>query len=262
MNAASYIRPLRLEIRDKTATNDAPWSVFDLADTQAQAEDKLVRARVSAQCEARILPNAELAAELEPIVQDTPGTLQLLEQIQTENMALRRDLNSTRAELANFRKEKAAAAAPLDALAGETPLPFGVGDVMRDIYTGVAVRVTELNPKSKMGNPRPGFAWVNLTTKEGDKDHTGWCPLASVGCFVKIKEGDPVKIAPGENPEPTLPPEAEAATAPEAAHAAAAPIVPPVPVPHVPVNRRPARATHRSATPPAHHKPHKPAAKK
>ncbi len=180
---------------------------MDFAQTQDQAASKIKRAKLPDDWESRIVSNEAIGAPApaaEP--QDTEATRQLLEGINAEKLTLQRQLNAANNELAKLRTGRAVAApatsaAPtVDALAGESPLPFGVGDWMRDIHTGVAIKVTELNPKHTWGpakgEVRPGFAWENLSTKPGDKDHTGFCPLASIGCFLKIKEGDPVKIEP------------------------------------------------------------------
>lgn len=271
MNAKNFVPPLRLEIRDKSAANDASWFAFDTAQTEAQAADKLKRHRVVDTCETRLVPNetVSLAAAAQPVIQDTAATRQLLEQIQTENLALRREANSAKEQLAEFKKMPTPAP-EIDALAGLTPLPFNVGDWMRDIHTGVAVRVTELNPKSKMGNPRAGFAWENLSTKPGDKDHTGWCPLASVGCFVKIKEGDPVKIDPKGTesaPPPKVQPAAQVVQAVPAAAGATSTassettvkIAPAPLIAAANVNRTPApraaRTPHKRLPKPAKHTP-------
>lgn len=282
MNAKNFVPPLRLEIRDKTPA-DAPWSMFDTAQTESQATDKIKRQKISDTCETRVVDNAPFSAPMatETIVKDTPATIQLIEQIQTDNLALRRETNSARAELAKFKKMPTNPLPPvsavvvppqIDAIVGETPLPFGVGDLLRDIHTGVAVRVTELNPKSKMGNRRPGFAWENLTTKPGDKDHTGWVPLASVGCFVQIKEGDPLKIDPNGKesaPPPEITPAAEIAQTPPAAagatetsSGAASVKIAPVPlIAAAKVNRTPAprvaRTPHERKKPARHTPKHK-----
>ncbi len=116
-------------------------------------------------------------------------------------------------ETAMSTKETATptAASAVDAIVGSTPLPFGVGDTLRDVHTGVAVRVTAINGAYKSGKPRAGFAWENLSTQPGDKDHTGFCPLESVGCFEKVaKNAKPVAEPSGEEaPPPEVKPAAE-----------------------------------------------------
>lgn len=260
MNAKNFVPPFRLEIREKTPA-DAPWSVFDTAQTEAQAADKLKRHRIAETCETRVVPNETItiAAAVAPVAQDTAATRQILEQIQTENLALRRETNSANEQLAKFKKMPTPLP-PIDALTGETPLPFGVGDWLRDVHTGVAVRVTELNPKSKMGNRRPGFAWENLSTQPGERDHTGWCPLISVGCFVKIKEGDPVKIDPNGKesaPPPEIIPAAELVQAAPAAAGAPSSLIDSAKVNRTPAPRAPRTAHQRPAKPAKHSPKHK-----
>ncbi len=210
MSTQFSLPPLRIEVRATPtpgAEATAPWNFLDFAQTEDQANSKIKRAKLPEDWESRIVPNEPIGAAApaaEP--QDTPATRQLLEGINSEKLTLQRQLNEANNELAKFRK--APEAPKVDAIAGETPLPFKIGDWLRDIHTGVAIKVTEFNPKHTWGpakgQVRPGFAWENMSTKPGEKDHTGFCPLASIGCFVPIKEGDPVKLEP-EAPVATTP---------------------------------------------------------
>jgi hypothetical protein len=227
MSTQFSLPPLRIEVRavpTPGAEATSPWNFLDVAQTQDQADSKIKRAKLPTDWESRTVANEPIGAApaaAEP--QDTPETRQLLETINAEKLTLQRQLNAAQNQVARMLKysldepalrrkfglENAAFEKPaVDALAGETPLPFGVGDWMRDIHTGVAIKVTELNPKHThgpaRGEVRPGFAWENLSTQPGDKDHTGFCPLGSIGCFVKIKEGDPVKLEPSA-PVPSTP---------------------------------------------------------
>lgn len=66
-------------------------------------------------------------------------------------------------------------------------IPFRAGQLVRDRNTNVVVRVLELNPNHpRTGNPRKGFSWENTTTRPGQKDHTGFCPVQSVSCFEAV----------------------------------------------------------------------------
>lgn len=218
MTRHPHTPPLRIEIRATPtpgAEDSAPWHLLDLAQTETQAADKIARAKLPAGTETRVRPNTALTGQ-ETILADTPETKQLVEQLNSEKLGLHRQLISANARLAMHEK---LAATPTDAVVGPTPLPFDVGATMRDVHTGVAVRVTAINPPHpRTGNIRPGFAWENLTTKPGEPDHTGFCPLASVGCFTLIRETDPVFTPPSgaEAPPPPVKPAAPAPVASDA----------------------------------------------
>ncbi len=79
---------------------------------------------------------------------------------------------------------------PLDAITGETPLPYGVGATLRDVHTGTTIEVTEVF----RSNRRFAFAWK---TADGS---TGKCPIASLGCFELIST--PATATAGESGAP------------------------------------------------------------
>lgn len=193
MSAKNYSPPLRIEIRTATPTNDAPWLVLDVAQTDQQAFDKLKRHKIGADAETRVAPNDPLSVIAPPVVVDTAETKLLLEQYGIENMTLRRENNSLAREIAELKKKNLPPAAKLDALAGETPLPFEPGDLVRDVHTGGAVKVTEINPPHPRSNlPRPGFAYESIA----EPGKFGFVPLASVGCYVKVSAGAPAHAEP------------------------------------------------------------------
>ncbi len=67
--------------------------------------------------------------------------------------------------------------------------PFEPGQLVRDRATQVIVRVAAVNPPHpRTGNPRRGFSWVNTENNTGDKDHTGFCPEQSAGCFELVPQ--------------------------------------------------------------------------
>jgi hypothetical protein len=222
MSAIKFVPPLRIEIRDVSAAGETPWFFFDSAQTQSQAEDKIKRHRVSSDCETRIIPNDPLRLVPDSVMEDTPETKTLIEQLNLDRLGLQRQLNSAMAELEALNREKAIALSPrVDVAAEAAKLPFEIGDVLRDVHVGWSVKVTGFGRK----HPReetifPGFHWVNLSNNPGDPDHTGWCPAASIGCYVKVKASDPVKAEPtGEEvqygvPAGTVTPTASAAIEP------------------------------------------------
>lgn len=219
MSAPNLVPPLRIEIRGIAADGDLPWFVLDTAQTAAQAKNKIHLLRLSAQVQTRIIPN-ESIADVAPVVLDSPETKSFIEQTGGEMLTLRRELQIAQSELSKMKQEKAAVV-KMDALAGETPLPFGAGDFMRDVHTGVMVRVIAINPAHpRTGNPRAGFSWENMTNKPGDPDHTGFCPLGSVGCYTKASERSPAVVTPTGDETPA-PKEKSAAVASVAAESPA-----------------------------------------
>lgn len=193
MHSKLFVAPIRIEISD---TETGPWLVLDTAQTEAQAQDKLRRHKISAVLETRIVPNDPLVSDVPVSVVDTAETKRLIEEYGIENQTLRRENVALRLENEKISAMKNPPA-PIDALVGATAAPFQVGQTLRDVHTGVAVRVTHADePHWQIGNKARGFKWINLTTKEGDKDHTGFCPFESAGCFAVIKDSDPVKTEP------------------------------------------------------------------
>lgn len=176
MSAKNFAPPLRIEARELNAENVGPWSIFDLAQTETQAENKTKKAKTAApELEFRTVPNVpdERAAT---VYQDTPETTRALETLGNDNMKLRREIAALTLDLEKFRK---AAAPAVDSIAGPTPLPFGVGAKLKDTHSGAIVTVTAINPPHpRSGDPRPGFAY------SADLGVTGFVPVNSVGSYV------------------------------------------------------------------------------
>lgn len=215
MNLADLTPPLRLELREIPAGENAPWALVDLAHTQSQAEAKLSRlvASLPETVEARIAPNLPVAV-LEPDAEAEAEAAQISEETAQLIANLRRDNADLARQLAEAKAVKvytavtapttssssgggvaavapAVAAAPsapaVDTIVGETPLPFSVGDFLTDVHTKVRVRVTAINPLHESGphkgTPRPGFAWDDPAKKPGEPDSSGFVPLNGIGNF-------------------------------------------------------------------------------
>lgn len=195
MNPNPHTSPLRIEIRPAGKDGlggESNWVFLDTAQTESQAADKIKRHRIAEGYETRVVPNDPISIPVN-VVQDSPETKQFLERMGNEAVGLKRQLHAATTENEKLKEEKLMAE-KIDALAGQTPAPFKNGQHLRDVHTGVAVRVTEADaPHWQIGNDERGFKWVNLTTKEGDKDHTGFCPFKSAGCFQPIDEGAPAR---------------------------------------------------------------------
>lgn len=208
MNVLQYLSPLRIEIRSVPthgAEASVPWYLLGTAQTQGQAEDMVKRHKIPAAFETRIIPNDPLAV-LSAEVKDTPATLLLVEQYGVENLTLRRELNAAKAALESAKKELGQRQPHVDEPAAVAlKKPFAVGQTIRDIHTGVALRVThDDEPHPQIGNPERGFKFVNLTNQPGDADHTGFVPFKSAGSFEKIEDdAKPVaKPTHAEHPTP------------------------------------------------------------
>lgn len=208
MNSHSLVPPFRVEIRERPtrgAEDSVLWNVFDTAATATQGEDKIKRARFPQEIQARVAENVPIDFAPAPVVADSAEASKLIEQLGAENLAQRREIISLKQKISEHADAQPAAAAPEEIAA----LPFALGDELRDVHTGAVVRVAEINPLHMTGEgmkPRVGFVWVNDAVAETDPTHTGFCPLASAGCFVKADatEEKPAETAPGETPtEPT-----------------------------------------------------------
>ncbi len=73
----------------------------------------------------------------------------------------------------------------------EPEAPLTVGDYMKDLDTGTAVRITATVGKYRSGKAREGFTWESLAAPGA----TGFCPAASSSCFERITEKEAKKIA-------------------------------------------------------------------
>lgn len=73
--------------------------------------------------------------------------------------------------------------APVDALVGVTPLPFGAGAVLEDMHTKAHIRVTKVHEADGSGR---AFDWENLDAES--KDKTGTCPINGIGNFVVVED--------------------------------------------------------------------------
>ncbi len=68
--------------------------------------------------------------------------------------------------------------------------------LLRDRNTNVVVCVVDPDaPNPQIGNPARGFKWVNTTNEPGDRDHTGFCPHTSAGCFEPVEKTRREKLA-------------------------------------------------------------------
>lgn len=186
MNVSKHVEPLRIEIRAVTPTNDAPWFLLRTAKTKTQAKDLIKREAISADFETQVVANETITA-VEPEPKDTEATALLLQQLNEENLGLKRDLNAAQEKLKEFVKP-----APVvpDPNAGKIPVPFEVGQHVRDVHTGTIVRVSALESKFRSGKPRAGFEWINPLKKPGEKDATGFCPPDAFACYVPAKKNE------------------------------------------------------------------------
>ena len=167
--ASKSIPPFRIEAKNDTGS----FCVVDLANTSTQAKRKLA----DFGDDARMMDNAPLADVTPP---DTAALQQanfVIEQLGRENMELRNKLAKYELRDTQQAALDAAARARVDAIVGPTPLPFDVGAKLRDIHTGAIVTVIAINP-----NGKPGFDWEFYDTAK-NANQSGFCPLASVGCF-------------------------------------------------------------------------------
>lgn len=193
MSLENFLSKLRIEIRIKPtpgAEDSVPWSVLDLAETPEQAAGKLKRARLGEEIESRVLANEPIDSLPSTDTTERDSLLATLEQQAREMMDLKRKLNVAEIELAKFRTKPVE---PVDAIADVAPLPFEVGDKLRDIHTNAVVTVLALNKKLRPDLPGgefnleepsmwidcPGFTWETA-------DEIDFCPLVSVGCYVPV----------------------------------------------------------------------------
>ncbi len=186
MSASKIAPPIRIEIRDKIAVGSAPWLALDLAHTEEQATRKIHSARLGDSYETRAVLNLPLDLPPPPSVTESAEDKHLISRLTSQNMALLRENSALALRLAAFEPKPAPV---VDAVTGPTPLPFSVGDYLRDVFTRGIVRVTELNPLGKDGKtPRPGFAWENPSAEPGSANFKGFCGLASVGCYGPVTD--------------------------------------------------------------------------
>ncbi len=202
MDAAQTLAPqYRVEISVADLA-DAPWYLYFLGATEAQCTAKIAREKLtSLRIASRVVHNETITAP-EP-TNEVPAEFKLvLHDVQNENLNLRAE---------NMRLKAAAriAAMPVtkvDALAGLSPLPFEVGQIVRDNFTGNTVRVVALNPASpkKPDVPRSGFGWEILTGRTADPQSFGFVPLQSVGCFRALAPGENSAAVEVETEEPAV----------------------------------------------------------
>lgn len=157
------IPAFRIEIRD----DDSKWWPIEFSHTLNQAEFKVARAASEfGPDNVRHVPNEPLV-EPAPSSNPTPQTPAPAPAPQPPAVVL---------------EPTPAAAPPIDALVGVTPLPFGVGAVLEDIHTHGRVRVTKIHDADQSGR---GFDWENLDTTSAEK--TGTCPINAIGNFVAVE---------------------------------------------------------------------------
>lgn len=188
MDAANTLAPqFRVEI-SVAALADAPWYIYFLGSTEAQCTAKIAREKLTSLGIAnRVVPNETITSP-EP-TNEVPAEFKLvMHDVQNENISLR-------AENLRLKEQKRVALLPLpkiDAIAGLSPLPFEVGQIVRDNFTGATVRVVALNPASpkKPDVPRPGFGWELPGGRTDDPQSFGFVPLQSVGCFRALAAGE------------------------------------------------------------------------
>lgn len=205
LSRSATLAPFRVVLRDRGASLDTPWTFFATANTDAQAAAIIRQNNFSVMdVDAEIQPNTPLENSA-PVYEVPRETRQLITQLQNENLELRtqnfRFQNQLDERALAHQQAKAAAVAKenLDAITGESPMPFAPGQTVRDLFTGIAVLVTELNPKSKKtGNVRKGFAWRSLTKQPGERDYEGYVPLESTGCYRALRDGETTETASAE----------------------------------------------------------------
>jgi len=212
----SKLVPLhRIEVRRAGSKKSEPWIVAELAHTDAQLAVKLGFWKKQEDIETRTVDNFSVAADpvvaLKPAAAPAPVVEPVAPPVVvTSSPGLTITMSKKNSPAPVVATAPAVVATPVpgspETVTGATPLPFGVGDFVRDVHTGVKVRVTAINPDG-----RAGFSWEKTTPRvEGDADHTGFCPLASVGAFESATEKSPATTEPSgvETPAPEVKPPA------------------------------------------------------
>lgn len=209
MDLSKLVPQHRIEIRRAGSAKREPWIVAELAHTAEHLAVKLGFWKGQPDIEFRTVNNFLTAAE--PVVAAVAAIVQPAEPM-TKKTAAPVVATTPAVATAPAVIVTPVAGSP-EAVTGATPLPFNVGDFVRDVHTGVKVRVTGINPDG-----RAGFSWEKTAERvEGDADHTGFCPLASVGAFAPAKESEPAEKKPTGVEAP--PPEVKAPAAGKPAHA-------------------------------------------
>lgn len=188
--------PFRIEIRHKGSAKNAPWSLFGIALSEEQRDTKLADyPRHFAGYDFRAVVNdwndpnkvAEENEELESLRDfraalikgtgtDDLDYLAAAVKAHEKSPAIVAGLEAR----ANLAETALRVAKDPEGATGASPVfPFGPGDHVRDIHTGVSVRVIAVGPEAKGGE---GFDW------EGPGGEFGHCPIASVGCFEPEKK--------------------------------------------------------------------------
>lgn len=199
------IIPFRIEVRQKSKTEEIPWTLFGVAASEIQKGQRVTEYsghypdfefRAVANEWAEIGAENEDARELDQLRQFRSsviaklGTddLEALQASQTESQETTKRLAALERSTSRLEKELAESKG-LNGSESDFVYPFSVGDFLKDNQSGVVVQVTAIGRDATGGD---GF---DYEIPGGSK---GYCPAESIEYFEPAESGD---AAPSRKPK-------------------------------------------------------------